>query len=419
MKLFILFTFFLFSTLVYVQEWAKMHYTQVGAGNAQFGKSYLYNNSKLFQINPADSSFWFASGAEVHRLELDGTQTVFEYTDFPTGTNWSTFIGIAFTSNAVFVLDEYRGLYKYENSSWTLELPINDGCFLHADGDTVWVTQMDVALHSWKAGQTHQYPYSYLRRVQARNGSVWGSQDIRQSSVCFFSNNTCQSYNPSNSILTNYGNYDFKFARLSDTLFMSYESGFALAYGDSFVDSITPFNCTNMPTGKIIEFEFDANDNIWAVFGDGSIGYKPTSLAFYNRQTRNWSNFYDATNSPIDFNEKNNIEIDYFGNLWLCTYSYLYYLNIGTDVGWQLATYKIQNDLGVHLFPNPANQTLNITLSSSEKVEKIEFLDAQGKVLKEEYFKNQFDVSAFESGIYFLLFLGENEVLKVKKWVKE
>src|SRR6218665_3239434 len=201
----------------------------------------------------------------------------------------------------------------------------------------------------------------------------------------------------------------------TDSLFVANDAGFAIADGDTFIDSICATNCTNMPTGIILEFEFDANNNIWALIGESN--YDKTALAHYNVNTKVWDQYYDENNSPILFGgNKVSIEMDNLGNLWVVDNWFLHVLDEGNAPQW-VDMEEYHSPLSVRIFPNPSNELVSINFEGQQA--KLMIYDAQGKVIRSSTVLagEQFSIAEFENGVYFFEITNE-EGKAVKRAVK-
>jgi hypothetical protein len=79
------------------------------------------------------------------------------------------------------------------------------------------------------------------------------------------------------------------------------------------------------------------------------------------------------------------------------------------------------NNNKITLFPNPANQILNINQSLSDNNLELAFFDVLGKQvlnIKIFDFENVIDVSQLEKGVYLLLFTSDTNAIEIRKFVK-
>jgi hypothetical protein len=203
--------------------------------------------------------------------------------------------------------------------------------------------------------------------------------------------------------------YHLKFSNYSDTLYKSGNIGIALAVGNSFVDTITPYNTINMPLDLIIkEFEIDQNHNIWALFGEFGILNPPLKLGYLDRALGNWT-IYDEQNTPIIFTDGPGIELDTLGNLWVVNKQLLHVFTTGIEPAW-LGTSELANDnSSIVIYPNPTSQQVAVTWTTKD-ASCIEIFTLHGKLVARipihEPKAQTLDVSDLSSGMY-LIRVGE------------
>lgn len=383
------------------QDWLVMERQLFN--NSLFFQLQTAERTKYFKINPYDGSLWFTSEHKVIRIGNDGEYVEFENEDFPDAPYNNYFAGVEFSPSGVFVLDVVNGLFRFHNNTWTFVMPGVDGTGLDVDQDTVWVVRQEKSILRWKGGQTDQFSYAGLIRVNAKNGKVWGSQST-SAGLCFYQDNQCNGLIPSNSILTDFGNQDFKYLPSSDTLILSYIDGFALAINGEVVDTITLQTMTDFPEGgSILEFEFDADENIWAFIGNRS-NNKAMKIAHFNRFTRTWSQVYDANNSPLPFNEFYNMEVDQQDNLWVASSTKLYLLANGSVPSWVgevLSLEDYEQSPNIQISPNPSSSFVTIQTEGEKGV--LRMWDTQSKLIRtHEFFSEEvIDVTELDKGVYF------------------
>lgn len=398
------------------QNWYTIHYSSLNFLGFRSPGNSIY--SRQFSVNPYDNTLWFAKNNYVQYIKESGEHGRFDYNNVPVFHNWSQMEDFAFTKDYVFITDNYKGLFKYDGITFNLEFPVEYALDLCAEEDSIWMTVESSNYFSWKAGLFTQYAQKYNRRLTVRNGQLWGSTGTYDgiSHIDAMGNHL---HSPDTSVLLDWSSYDFKFARNSDTLFVSGDRGFSLAYDNFFRDTITANNSTNMPSGAILEFEFDQNDNIWALFGEGNGFANFSSLAYFDRSTRNWSQIYNNLNCPIDFTKRLSIELDTLGNLWVCGPSYLYLLELAQKPAW--VGLEEQTPFSrVELYPNPVNDQLFIDLQQEHQASAIRIVDVTGREYMRQQYSKEISVSSLQKGVYFLLLYNEEgKKIAVEKFVKE
>ncbi len=358
----------------------------------------------------------------IRRIDSQGAYYEYSYLNEPLFTNLSEFNDIEFTSTKTFIYSPNSGLFSFNGSNWTLEASVNDGYSIASDADTIWLARSSAGPYfKWAAGSMTTGSAS-IKRSRSRNGDMWisgGDWDVIGS---YIEGVGPTFHSPDTSLLLSWANHDFKFAHNSDTLYVAGDLGFSLAYNGFFVDTITPNNSINMPGSVIIEFEFDPQDNIWAVFGTGTtVQDSTTCVAYYERSLNEWTQVYNSSNSPIPFDNKwVTIEVDSSGNLWATDGRDIHVLKISNWPTW--LDLKDKELTQIAIFPNPAEKLLHVEGIENGSVRSISFTDLQGKVLwteKNPIISGGIDVSSLSSGCYLLAIETESGMVITKRWVKE
>jgi hypothetical protein len=261
--------------------------------------------------------------------------------------------------------------------------------------------------------------FSYFRRIESKNGNQWATTGIDQGSLYHFQNGTPSMYNSDTiPFMLENQTYHLKFSNYSDTLYKSGNIGIALAVGNSFVDTITPYNTINMPLDLIIkEFEIDQNHNIWALFGEFGILNPPLKLGYLDRALGNWT-IYDEQNTPIIFTDGPGIELDTLGNLWVVNKQLLHVFTTGIEPAW-LGTSELANDnSSIVIYPNPTKNELHIQ-NNGLNVELIEILDINGNLLMSLTSLENISVENLEAGLYFVQVKFDKGIIVQQKIIKE
>ncbi|PIE86540.1 MAG: hypothetical protein CSA03_04820, partial [Bacteroidetes bacterium] len=306
--------------------------------------------------------------------QTNGAFDKFDYTNCPIFDDQSSFLDIAFTSQKVYTVSKFDGIYSYDGSSWMLEASYNQGTFLSTDADTVWLARINedfikIADGSWSVGTN-----PYFMRISSKNGNMWVCTSRQNGTLVNFTNEVLQLFNADTiDFLADNKNYDFKFSPSTNLFYTSGDHGISIANGEVFFDTIAPGNTTGMPSGRIIEFEFDQNDNIWAVFGDANL--KPTAIGHYDQITKTWDEVFDESSAPLDFSFYNSIEIDPTGNLWVINKHNLALYGINSTPTW--VGMKTLETSPFEVFPNPATNKLSI--ESKEVVSHVSIFDHSGR----------------------------------------
>lgn len=411
MRLLILFLFAPMS--LFAQEWQTIPHEHYNFSRFT-GGYFPYKNYSQFEINPFDGSMWFLNNTtlldyDIKRIGFDGIVTIFNSSNNPFMDDNSRYnSGIEFVNSDAYVLHRYDGVFRCDDVNWSsIASGIDGGIDISSDGDSVFVARQNLDLMSIKDGLIGFENVNVFERTRSRNGNLWGAGSPVSSIAKYLpSTSSFQLFDPSTCPLLDDSNHDFKFARNSDTLYVAGEQGFSLAFEDQFVDTITMNNSSGMPYPSILEFEFDSQDNIWAVFGDagvGSQGFYPMYIGYYDRSTEAWSMIYDASNSPIDFTERLDIEIDLNDNLWVCDRWDLHVLKINTTPSW-LSLVENEEHQSFSVFPNPSKGTFNVDLENAQDISQIVVFDLLGNEVYRSAFKSQLTLD-LSSGEYVVTLL--------------
>jgi len=402
--------FILLTGGIQAQEWQSIYYTNYLNGSFTGGMGNFYNRN--FKISPYDNSIWMAKNSRISHLDNAGNFEYFDYSNSSFFGQSNKVLEFAFAAGQVFAVDATKGLIRYNNTDWELVIPYMMGNYISWDADTIWLTKNDNTNYlMWKDGFNFQGNFNYFRRIISKNGQMWASPG-EKSSLVRYKNNTVILYSPDTSLWLDQTNYDFKFSRLSDTLYVAGARGISKAFGNKFVDTITPGNSVNMPGSSIIEIEFDSQDNFWALFGNAS--FYPNAIAYYDHGV--WKHIYNADNSPIDFTRRISIEVDTLDNLWVADGS-LHVLKLHETPAWL----GLQKPLSIQTFdvyPNPASGVLNFDVNAFSVPSRIEVLDLSGRVVFETAYADQVDV-ALSPGSYFVRLFNDSQVLGTRKFVIE
>ena len=364
---------------------------------------------RQFTIDKYTNNIWFVNDTKVSVIENNGIVNIF--TDEELGTLWTNDnIQFTFTSTDIYYAVNVFGLFKFTGyTSSLVDANISEYKNLSANSDTIYITIDDLTTFRKLHNGTSQTFYRYYVEIDAKNQYLYGNNG--SSAIFKYIQNTNTSVNLTSDPDYLFGIFhDTKFSRHSDTLYVAGKKGISFAFNYDFLDTITPNNTVNMPSSNVLEIEFDHEDKLWAVFGDASD--VPFSLAKLEGST--WVNQYDATNSPIDFNNYLGMEIDTLGNVWVVDNMNLHTLLSENSPAW-LSTVEIAPTVTFSLHPNPTNGYIELTIENPTG--EYQLLDAQGRIIKTEkiHATNQLiDLTNLHSGIYFVALDGN-----VKRFVKE
>ncbi len=408
-------SFFMVSNL-FGQTWQTIYGSDISSIGAFTGGGAGTIASKKFKINPYDNSIWMAKGSKIQVLRNDGTIELHDNTTDALLQPLGSPLEFEFTSDLVYMCDQNYGLYKFNGTSWAITYLGSGGSYLSNDIDTIWMAKSNnTNFISTYNGFVYNGNVSFLSRIVSRKGVMWVSGGTVSGSIANYTNEVLTIYSADTSMLLDNSNYDFKFAKKTDTLYVSGALGFSLAYNDAFIDTITPGNSINMPSSSVIEFEFDNQDNIWAVFGDS--WFYANAIGYYDQASETWTQVYDASNSPIDFSTRISIEVDTSGNLWVANTQNLHVLKINNPPAW-LDVYEKEYAQSITIYPNPVKDILTFS-SNGIDIENSEILDLKGNVLLTNFNSQKIEVSLLEAGMYFVRFKTASGRLFQKKFIKE
>jgi hypothetical protein len=364
-----------------------------------------YNNvvpSSQFIIDEFSNGIWLVNENKVSVIKDNGL--INEFNSQHLGELFSgDRLQFCFTPEKIFFMKYTFGLFEFSGIASTLVLNEIDGNKILADGDTIYLSRSGSNLKFI----TNQVIDTYF---SGSNISVKNSQLYTDNGLLGKRNGL------QNQTLSSDPQYLFapinnkKFQRNTDSIYVATKKGVMFAYNYDILDTITPNNTTNMPSPNVLEIEFDHEDKLWAVFGDATD--VPIGLAKLEGST--WVNRYDATNSPIDFNNYLGMEIDTLGNVWVVDNQHLHTLLSENSPAW-LSTVELKPTTTFSIHPNPTKDY--IELSTETPTGNYQLLDAQGRTVKTEkiHTTNQLiDLTRLQSGIYFVAIDGN-----VKRLVKE
>ncbi|NVK65428.1 MAG: T9SS type A sorting domain-containing protein [Flavobacteriales bacterium] len=415
MKALILFAFVCCSVIGRTQDWTVIPggiYNSILSGGAA-----EQLNHKFFKVNPYDNSLWTIAPGKIMRIDqTNGAFDKFDYTNCPIFDDQSSFVDLAFTSQMVYALSKFEGIYSFDGSSWMLVSSFNQGINLSSDADTVWMSRINEDFVVIEDGIPSIGSVSYLRRIVSKNGDLWGNSSL-QSGLLVHRINGSFELKGADTIdyLMDGMNYDFKFSPNTDLFYTSGDHGISIAQNGVFFDTIALGNTTGMPSGRIVEFEFDQNDNIWVVFGDANL--KPTAIGHYDQITKTWDEVFDESSAPLDFSFYNSIEIDPTGNLWVINKHNLALYGINSTPTW-VGTKTLETS-HFEVFPNPATNKLSI--ESKEMVSHVSIFDHSGREVVSMDVNDSsihLDIGELAKGVYSISIQTESG-LHTKKFVRD
>lgn len=405
-------------TTLNAQVWHKYMSYEVGLGPALTTTDFQNGGSRHFRINPYTNRPWFARQYGIYTITDEGSPV--DYTRFTISAfdiN-SYFTGFEFMPNQVIALDAYNGLKLFENDVWSSVFSSGYCNGMTLSNDTIYLLRDQLPAIKWSNGSVVSFEnFSTLKRILVKNERYWLSNAFGSTALYYHENGVLSYYDVDTCLMMDTKNYDFKFSPHTDTLYVSGNKGLSMLYNNTFFDSIAPDNTTNMPSGKIIDFEFDANNNIWALFG--SDFQTPTSIAHYDQPSKTWDAYYDSSNSDLNMISYGSIELDTNGNVWMAGSNYFYILEINELPVW-LETLKLENESDFTIYPNPSKDQITISSQNEQKIEKVVVFNSLGEECLAIQNTLTIDISSLKQGIYHIAIFGENNAqLGIQKLIVE
>lgn len=274
--------------------------------------------SSLFEFNPFTNDLWFVSESVVSILENDGDTKVIHNNE----ELGNIFGGInnqfCFTSNHVYYANTFGTLYTFDN--YTL-VPIISSFFSGLDymmssSDTVYFTCNSGLIKYTELGGLVNTDY-YSNYFSVKDTTLYTHSASNTDQIGYYHGATWLDYTWLHTDPDYLGGgviHEAKFARHTDTLYVAGPNGISFAEAYEFIGNYSPSNTVNMPSSNVIEIDFDANNDLWAVFGDAND--KAFTIARLDGNT--WVDLIDETNSPVNFQHYKGHAIDPLGNHYIC-----------------------------------------------------------------------------------------------------
>ena len=405
----------LLTSVSFAQTWQTINRTDFGFPTGGW-LTHTFGSNHGFNISPYDNSIWLSQTDRLTRIDENGNLTEFDINNHPI-LNDGEYIDFAFANNTVYALDKWSGIYSFDGTDWTLNHTYVYGSSLNVDGDTIWIGEVEVSGNAVQIldGNMNFLDFS-ASNIRSKNGAIWysgGTNGFNGSNAVFryYSGPFGQAYSPDTCILLGWDVSTFKFSPNTDSLYVAGDLGISIAHDDMFIDTITTFNTTNMPSGYIKEMEFDTDDNIWATFSEN--GISSTSLAFLNRTTSNWT-VYDTSNSPIDFPEPIAIELDTFDNVWVAQNNKLHCLKLHETVDWLSVGEQEQTSFSI--YPNPTMGNFTISLTEETHATQIHISDIEGRIITSKPYVEKTSLD-LPKGVYFITLLEGDTILGTEKLI--
>jgi hypothetical protein len=376
-----------------------------------------------FTINPYTNDLWLNAEEQVAVFENNGDLQVFDQQSGEI-SNLSSFNGLQFefTPSHTYFAHPLYGLYTFDNYIESMKYSFssfgNRFRNISTNEDSVYIGFSPPGLdlnYTFKiyTESSFQSTNHFSLKIVSKSNYRYGIHSMGFNIVEYTGNN-----NGDHFYITEtdpdylYAQYsDIKFTRLTDTLYVGGSLGISKAYNYDFFDTITPYNTTNMPSSNVLEMEFDENDTLWAVFGDGN--NVPFALAMLDGT--NWTNIYTSSNSPIDFDNFYGLEIDTLGNVWVVDDDALHVLSAPTNPSW-LKTFTHTPIQSFSMHPNPSNGS--VWFETETEVDEIVLLDLMGRKLETRSFEKKIHFHQ-PGGGYFIQLYSKGILLGTRKLILE
>ncbi|MDX1652365.1 MAG: T9SS type A sorting domain-containing protein [Brumimicrobium sp.] len=208
----------------------------------------------------------------------------------------------------------------------------------------------------------------------------------------------------------------FRFQNFTNTIYLGFTMGISKAHAGECFDTITPFNTINMPSGNVLEIEFDKNDDLWVAFGDEDDNH----FALGKLTGNEWSEIYDVNNSPINFSSFQGFEFDTLGNLWVASGNELHTLLTPDSPSWLSTKEWSKDGASIVVYPNPARDFITVNLTA-HKAEEVRIVDLQGReviYVAELTSGEQISIEKLPKGTYIIALLQNNQMIR-SRFIKQ
>lgn len=390
------FSLFLLPFFAAAQEWKTIH----AADNHGF------EPINQFAVNPYTNQLWFARGTAAAVIEPNGE--VIKFGEAELGTLFhSSELRFGFTPSNLFFSKRLVGLHLFNNYIQQWIYFDEEIMTLRSDGDTLFMR---------RSGPKLKYTHNFSVDEFFFPGLDWISKNgysyINGGQYAYVISNSTLQYLFNDNYYLSFPTNTFQFQNYTDTIYLGFKTGISKAYDGVCFDTITPHNTINMPSGIVMEIEFDKNDDLWVAFGDADDNF----FALARLDGNTWVDRYDATNSPIDFSRFHGFEFDTLGNLWVASQSMLHTLLTPNSPGW-LSTIENNIATSVSIYPNPATEILYFDFPENHPV-NAQIYSANGKLITDEVVvqKNMpLTIGFLSKGVYFIRVDGYHSPIRLVK----
>lgn len=357
---------------------------------------------------------WMGSWDNAGLIKFDGS----EWSVFQPDEGTTTFIDhvIVDTNNIKWISDMYHGIQSFNDTSWTYYNEANSGLpdnyirSIFADKDNnIWV-----GLEYFGAAVFDHSEWTYYDTANTcmeRNwvediyvddiGNAWFSVDW--STVIRISNSGCEVFNSTNSGLAN----NFVKRIIADH---QGKMWFGMQQGEiSGFDGLNWSTYHLGPNGyyTVNDMAVDEANNLW-------VGTNGAGL--YKFDGTEWTN-YTVINSGLCCNEVLSLAIDSLGTKWIGTEAGLSLFN---EDGFVSNHYFAGTHKNLKVYPNPAKETITLSVSPNKKVSQIQLLNTNGILIRNiapTGRETTVNVSALQPGMY-IVRLQADDGVHLGKFIK-
>ena len=349
-----------------------------------------------FTINPYTNNMWLVNPFNATVIEPDGSFTTFGEDEL--GTLWqSDELNFGFTPDHLFFTKELTGLYLFDNHEKQILYADNEFQKIYNVKDTLFLIRFNDKILKYTYGVGSENTNISGSQCAPKNGDLY----VNVGSYAYIENGT-YTFLSSDPYYLGGASDVMEFDNESDTVHLGFINGITKCYDGVCYDTITPFNTTNMPSSNILEIEFDADNNLWAAFGDTNDEH----IALGKLEGSTWTEVYTSTNSPINFDQFYGFEFDTLGNIWVASGINLHTIENINSPEWLSTKEFVMDAPRLSVYPNPTSDVVHVQLPQTVTSAELFIRDMNGKVVQAQSLNSseivQLDVSKLERGVYIL-----------------
>lgn len=269
-------------------------------------------------------------------------------------------------------------------------------------------------------------PWDYQYDSVERALYIMGSTGLN-SNIVFINNNDTINTSPNLHLIVKYDidadtvityeefNVDVDFSMFSYDYGLTVVSNFTdscknLTLNETYyVLPVIPNGYTNQYQYLLVNFNTNLDYNYYAQYAT-SVG----NLLLYDLTHGNNGNIYGTTNGSAQSYFDTIVE----GPLGNADPTGFIFKVSDTNSQQSTAINEIKDYKEVRIFPNPTNNRLNVI--SNSIISRVNIIDVNGRLIKQESHKNIIDVEELNNGLYLIQFLDkQNNVIDTKRFIKQ